>query len=104
MVKVGTEWRVYQSNEGVRERRRRYGLKEWVKEGGRWGRVLGGEEMGEWFGKFERARRGEKAVWEELFCRGEEVLSVSDAPQDRYRETDCEFSVAELLKDNLNLI
>ena len=103
LVRVGVEWRVYQSNDGVRDRGRRYTLKDWVREGGRWGRVLGAEDMDEWFGKFERARRGDKAVWEDLFCRGDEVLSVADAPQDRFKETDCEFSVAELLKDNLNI-
>ena len=103
VVKVGEGYRVYQSNDRVKAKGRRYGLREWVKEGGRWSRVLDGEEMGEWYGQFERARRGEKAVWEELFCRGDEVLSLQDAPQDRFKDSECQFSIARLLPDNLHM-
>ena len=103
VVKVGEQWRVYQSNERVREAGRRYGLEEWVRDGGRWGGVLDGEDMERWWGTFERARRGERAAWEDLFCRGDAVLTLTDAPQDRFRESDSQFSVARLLPDNLHM-
>ena len=52
-VKIGRDWRLYQSNDRVKGREGRYTLLQWLREGGRWSRVLGEEEADEWWGKLE---------------------------------------------------
>ena len=100
-VKLGRDWRLFQSNDRVKGREGRYTLPQWLREGGRWSRVLAEEEADEWWGKLERARRGEQAVWEEIFCRGQPVRSSDAAPQDRFKDSECQYTVAKLLPDLL---
>ena len=66
--------------------------------------MLDEEEWSEWLGKYERARRGERSVWEELFCRGKsvEVLGCSQ-PQDSFKDSDCQFSISKLVLDHMTV-
>ena len=102
VVKVAGCYRILQSNELCRDRVARYSLSEWLSGNSRWSRVLDEDEWSEWLGKYERARRGERAVWEELFCRGQsvEVLGCSQ-PQDTFKDSDCQFSISKLVLDHI---
>ena len=104
VIKVAGAYRVLQSNELCRDKTDRYTLRDWVGGNSRWSRVLDEEEWSEWLGKYERARRGERAVWEELFCRGKsvEVLGCSQ-PQDSFKDSDCQFSISKLVLDHMTV-
>ena len=104
VLKVAGAYRVLQSNELCRDKADRYTLSEWLSGNSRWSRVLDEEEWSEWLGKYERARRGERAVWEELFCRGKsvEVLGCSQ-PQDMFKDSDCQFSISKLVLDHMTV-
>ena len=104
VVKVAGAYRVLQSNELCRDKADRYTLTDWLAGNSRWSRVLDEDEWSEWLGKYERARRGERAVWEELFCRGRSVeLLGCSQPQDSFKDSDCQFSVGKLLLDQLSV-
>ena len=104
VLKVGGAYRVLQSNELCSAKADRYSLSEWLGGNSRWSRLLDEEEWSEWLGKYERARRGERAVWEELFCRGKavEVLGCSQ-PQDSFKDVDCQFSISKLVLDHMTV-
>ena len=104
VVRVAGAYRVLQSNELCREKADRYTLSDWLSGNSRWSRVLDEDEWTEWLGKYERARRGERAVWEELFCRGKavEVLGCSQ-PQDSFKDSDCQFSISRLVLDHMTV-
>lgn len=104
VIKVGGAYRVLQSNELCREKADRYSLTQWLSGNSRWSRLLDEAEWSEWLGKYERARRGERAVWEELFCRGASVeLLGCSQPQDSFKDSDCQFSISKLVLDHMTV-
>lgn len=96
IVKVGNSYRIFQSNECVDLPEKKFTCLQWIESNHSWSRCLSAKRFNIWMTKFERARRGAVAEWEELFTLDEKVQSVFDK-QDSWVAEDVCFSMAKLL-------
>lgn len=99
LVQIGQAFRILQANHALEDDNDRYSLLDWLSDDqDRWARTLTLLEATKFFQKFERIRKGEKDVWEELFCRGKTISVPSHSPQDAWKEDDIQYSQARILR------
>lgn len=78
LVKVGLAFRVFQSNHSLDVATDRFTCLQWLASDYPWSRTLGLGEVVAFLAKFEEARRGSRAVWEELFTQGRRAMGLFD--------------------------
>ena len=96
IVKVGTAYRILQSNHVLKNVSDRYTLVDWIDSGSKWSRLLTEAEFDQFLYEFEFARRGDRQRWQQLFCRDHAVANIYTEPQDRFKDSDCQISIAKL--------
>lgn len=97
LVKIGTCYRIFQSNNCIDAPAQRYTVLQWLQSQYRWSRILSAEELSLFLAKFEEARRGSKKIWEELFCMSYPTRTNYDLAMDQFDPSQVYFAQAKLL-------